>query len=1096
MWDLRSPWSLADWGPPIPEKDTSCAPLCQHPPCWQSNLRKLKGIQDLPPQIPPKEEIETDLPTLKVCNMLEDYGDDPKDLYPIKFAGKPQHERSKVNILPRNKSSKSSIKVPSPPLQSPVSEKKIKSAPQGKPVQLVEVQEVFELEDLNSSWDDTFLPKKFYMWVPNPKRKKKHEESASIGELAKSGPQKVLVRDMTEDMIPRHIEYENSTKPYEGPVIKMRRRLNSPASSRYRTPYSRSSAGLHTGPHLYGGSGIEELLDLPRDILVRVLDHARQSDFASSQKLHELISKFVPIMDRESTNMTANSTDLLQQKKMNIYEGKEKKHKESHLMETKPVYYLDEDGVEQEVFPDPRMSQGQRLNDSDYGSYRDLYMSGTREFPRLKKPLPPIGGGVEDKAKIPSISLGLPELPTGVRQTRSFNYSRKNYRNLDLTIGPVPTPPTSTRTENSTGSDHGTTVHVNLPSAGSVQDGIQPQYAAERAEMANNSRPTTCKTDPQDLIDALAYYGLYTDFESSKSERSASRTPLHAVSPAQSTRVPQAPATTPATHGQMSPLKLYRDQSGMSSSSNKKPKSAPSHQNISRENVQSPTAEIRAPTNSPRALTPEQTGKYRKLPGLMTIQETGHEEGEGPHPVSRGGRSVRFAEEVPEIPPPPSSPQLPEDAEQPEKEIENQTQNASVPVSRQTGFTNQPTFNTMEKELSQDDIQIKSGKKRDSILSTPEPWPQVNEADFDVTPAHTKMTLHGSEAKVNDSRLAHMDPYSDRSAGTGSTIHGDMNSRDSTRSYMTHKEESPGPPPPSPEPKDARNDEVRSARKRDTKSRESTTMTPLMEENDEETVTPDVHVRTLIIEVPPLGQREPKENSKGKTRTTDTFVSIDIPAQSMVEEEATNGSGKRQLISKGSRQLEPPLEEKEEESTPDGGTINTRDQNLSVQSSLGGRMTADGDTDTDVGSAGVDPSIGGNVSPSSTVTGNEKVTNTDLRNFIEHQAEETERIDEDNELKSSERRKDSSEIMESRDSHLPDGEEHKPEPTQATTKEEGEDPTEEGGENTKESLQENQSNVEGNLTQRSEQEITENGGDNEAFKSLLAEELARIEQQD
>lgn len=35
---------------------------------------------------------------------------------------------------------------------------------------------------------------------------------ASIGELAKSGPQKVLVRDMTEDMIPRHIEYENSTK--------------------------------------------------------------------------------------------------------------------------------------------------------------------------------------------------------------------------------------------------------------------------------------------------------------------------------------------------------------------------------------------------------------------------------------------------------------------------------------------------------------------------------------------------------------------------------------------------------------------------------------------------------------------------------------------------------------------------------------------------------------------------------------------------------------------------------------------------------------------------------------------------------------------
>lgn len=34
----------------------------------------------------------------------------------------------------------------------------------------------------------------------------------SISELAKSGPQKVLVRDMTEDMIPRHIEYEQTTK--------------------------------------------------------------------------------------------------------------------------------------------------------------------------------------------------------------------------------------------------------------------------------------------------------------------------------------------------------------------------------------------------------------------------------------------------------------------------------------------------------------------------------------------------------------------------------------------------------------------------------------------------------------------------------------------------------------------------------------------------------------------------------------------------------------------------------------------------------------------------------------------------------------------
>lgn len=52
-----------------------------------------------------------------------------------------------------------------------------------------------------------------------------------------------------------------------------------------------------------------------------------------------------------------------------------------------------------------------------------------------------------------------------------------------LFIAPVPTPPTSYRTEDTSGSDHGTTVHVNIPSAGSVRDGI-PQTAVEQAELA------------------------------------------------------------------------------------------------------------------------------------------------------------------------------------------------------------------------------------------------------------------------------------------------------------------------------------------------------------------------------------------------------------------------------------------------------------------------------------------------------------------------------------------------------------------------------------------------------------------------------------
>ena len=40
----------------------------------------------------------TDLPSVKVLNMMDDYGDDPRDRYPARFAGKPQHERSNLML--------------------------------------------------------------------------------------------------------------------------------------------------------------------------------------------------------------------------------------------------------------------------------------------------------------------------------------------------------------------------------------------------------------------------------------------------------------------------------------------------------------------------------------------------------------------------------------------------------------------------------------------------------------------------------------------------------------------------------------------------------------------------------------------------------------------------------------------------------------------------------------------------------------------------------------------------------------------------------------------------------------------------------------
>ena len=36
----------------------------------------------------------TGLPTQKICNLLSDYGEDPRDLYPYYLGGKPSYKRA------------------------------------------------------------------------------------------------------------------------------------------------------------------------------------------------------------------------------------------------------------------------------------------------------------------------------------------------------------------------------------------------------------------------------------------------------------------------------------------------------------------------------------------------------------------------------------------------------------------------------------------------------------------------------------------------------------------------------------------------------------------------------------------------------------------------------------------------------------------------------------------------------------------------------------------------------------------------------------------------------------------------------------------
>lgn len=61
------------------------------------------------------------------------------------------------------------------PFITPVSSKSNLQIATKSSLQFVEVQEVFDQEDLNSQWNETFVPKKCLVWVPN-KRKRPTEK--------------------------------------------------------------------------------------------------------------------------------------------------------------------------------------------------------------------------------------------------------------------------------------------------------------------------------------------------------------------------------------------------------------------------------------------------------------------------------------------------------------------------------------------------------------------------------------------------------------------------------------------------------------------------------------------------------------------------------------------------------------------------------------------------------------------------------------------------------------------------------------------------------------------------------------------------------
>ena len=319
--------------------------------------------------------------------------------------------------------------------------------------------------------------------------------------------------------------------------------------------------------------------------------------------------------------------------------------------------------------------------------------------------------------------------------------------------------------------------------------------------------------------------------------------------------------------------------------------------------------------------------------------------------MSRGGRSVRF--EIPEIPPPPSSPQgsekdsLEGEPIQPSRNavtvntmIPKDTPSVSnKPLSGITVHTDQNTVNT---SITRENSLIKSAGKPQSgsqvrelsMVSSPEPWPQVIEADYDITPnTKTDSALHMAPQKSETSLSADIDKEDDNQSTNAVTeikveikkhtpelpksdfVNKDTEPASKVKKIMeeSRKTDSPAPPPPSPEAKDdtlVKADKGRNG------------MAPIVELDGNPIVQEDESSMT-VMQIQPKGV-----GRKSKQRQIDTFVNIDIPAVSSMEQ-----SQSETVLDPGGTIIEESEQEVEES--------NRQETTLSVQSTLANRTISE-----------------------------------------------------------------------------------------------------------------------------------------------------------
>ncbi|XP_072014687.1 uncharacterized protein [Amphiura filiformis] len=542
--------------------ETSCGPLCQHPLCWASNRRVDRGLPRVVPSLSTHDDDdEATLPTMKVFNLLDEYGESNKDRYPSKNKGKdakmPSHIRSASapNIMAAYHRSHA---APFTPFTSPLgikggsvrSTRSAKNTTRSRSRTTPKISRVEVKEMLGDLPPPSAESSSFYIWCPSKKMYKKGMQGKEeVPQSASKEPVKIQPKDVTDEMVPNVVEKKRQTKQQKN----KRTVHDTPTGGRPYTHPTRSPPPVarRTLPQDID-DGILQLLSLPRDVLLEVLDHIKKSDLLDKSKVQLLISRLMPLIHfapdspqspRESTNTPLLVSGILQNHKVTLHNMEQKLYDKHEFPQTQgSALFLDDAVVSQMassvVFDEMQEQIEEQENIPE--SRREEMELPMRSAGRMAKakPLAPIRGTQREPEpvyRLASVSAKtLPPLKPGVTPVKPFNYTN-NASTLDLTLVPLPPPKAVTPERIATQTPFSaiaSTLHVTIPSVPSPDRTVctTPVVPYANSPVPLLAKTKSARSSPSPLPSE--------DFR---------RHHLYAMSPSMSTKVPKTPLGTPAT---------------------------------------------------------------------------------------------------------------------------------------------------------------------------------------------------------------------------------------------------------------------------------------------------------------------------------------------------------------------------------------------------------------------------------------------------------------------------------------------------------------------------------------------------------------------